>query len=293
MWEWSDKLKLGKSSFFVKRDLRALPLTDAEFEADFFLDPGSSTKRQERWMGMVVEREFGGLLAMEDVRIPPPTVNSLANLLAHAMLRPLDEGDRQRPSTIHLRDRPQWQELVPHLRQLGIEAALAEDLPRFDEAVVDWMLHSKKKWLPSVEEIRTTLRKPFPQRKRTWFTDAMDLMEWSDAMFKGASPSRENAVPLYDPETVVPIHLAAEELEAILTQTRIARTKKLRPRLEAMAAEGRAIELDINDWSGVLLALCGAKADKPSAHKRMLNIGKRIADRLAETLGIDGPALRT
>ena len=38
MWEWNDKLKLGKSSSaFVKKDLRLLPLTDAEFEADFFL----------------------------------------------------------------------------------------------------------------------------------------------------------------------------------------------------------------------------------------------------------------
>jgi len=293
MWEWSDKLKLGKSSVFVKRDLRALPLTDAEFEADFFLDPGSSTRHQERWMGAVIEREFGGLLAMEDVRTPPPTVNRLANLLAHAMLRPLDEGDRQRPSTIHLRDRPQWQELVPHLRQLGIEVALVEDLPRFDEAVFDWMQRTKGKKPCSVDEIKTALRKPFPERRRSWLTDALDLMEWADAMFKGAYPSRENAVPLYGPETVVPIHLAAEELDAILTQTRIARTKKLRPRLEAMAAEGRASELDINDGSGVVLALCGAKVGKQSAHKRMLKIGRRIADHLAETLGIDGPALRT
>ena len=74
MWEWSDKLKLGKTSAFVKRDIRSLPLTDAEFEADFFLAPEHSTKRQEVWMGMVVEREFGGLLAMEHVRLPPPTV---------------------------------------------------------------------------------------------------------------------------------------------------------------------------------------------------------------------------
>jgi hypothetical protein len=33
-------------------------------------------------MGMVIEREFGSVLAMEDVRFPPPTVNNLADLLA-------------------------------------------------------------------------------------------------------------------------------------------------------------------------------------------------------------------
>ena len=294
MWEWSDKLKLGKSSSaFVKKNLRPLPLTEVEFEADFFFDPESSSKRQERWMGMVIEREFGGVLAMEDVRLPPPTVNGLATLLADAMLRPLNAGDRQRPSTIYLRDRPQWQELLPHLRQLGIEVVLSEDLPRFDEAVIDWMQHTKEERRFSVDEIRATLRKPFPERKRTWFTDAMDLMEWTDAMFKGAYPSRQVAVPSYDPMTVVAIQLTADELEAILNKTEIARTKKLRPRLEAMAAEGKAIELDINDWSKVLLALCGTRVKETPVRKQLLVIGRRIADHLAEALGIDAPPLRT
>ena len=111
MWLWSEHLKLGKGSAFVKRDLRRLPLTDAEFEADFFLDRGFSAKRRKAWMGMVIEREFGALLAMEDVRLPPPAVNDLATLLARAMQRPPDYEDRQRPRIIHLRDRPQWQEL--------------------------------------------------------------------------------------------------------------------------------------------------------------------------------------
>ena len=294
MWEWSDKLKLGtSSSAFVKKDIRPLPLTEVEFEADFFLDPESSSKRQERWVGIVIEREFGGVPAMKDVRLPPPTVNSLATLLAHAMLRPLDAGDRQRPHTICLRDRPQWQELLPHLRQLGIEVVLSEDLPRFDEAVIEWMQHTKAKGVPPADKIKAILREPFPARKRSWFTDAMDLMEWTDAMFKGAYPSRKVPIPSYDPMTVVPIHLTADELEDILSKTEIARTKKLRPRLEAMAAEGGVIELDINDWSTVLLALCGTRVKGMPAHKHLLGIAKRIADHLAEALGIDPPSFRT
>ena len=115
MWEGSDKLRsFGKASVFVKRDLRILPLTEAEFEADSFLDPVFSTKRHEHWKGMVIEREFNGLLAMEDVRVPPPTVNNLAALLYQAMRRPPDYEDPQRPGRIYLRDRPQWQELLPH-----------------------------------------------------------------------------------------------------------------------------------------------------------------------------------
>jgi len=286
MWEWCDKLKLGKSSAFTKRDIRALPQTEAEFEADFFLDPEFSTKGEETWTGAVIEREHGAVLALEDVRVPPPTVNYLATLLAHAMLRP-QYGDHQRPATIHLRDRPQWQELLPHLRQLGIEVTLSEDLPRFDEAVIEWMQETKKP--PSADKIKAMLPKPFPQRKRSSFTDTMELMEWSDAMFKAAFPTRKNPAPPYDPDTSVAIFLTAEDLDAILTKTDIAMTKKLRPRLEAMAAEGKLIELDVMEWSSVLLPLCGARVKEESVCKHLQGIFRKIAGQLAQALGIDPP----
>ena len=60
MWDWCDKLKLGtSSSAFVKRDIRSLPQTEAEFEADFFLEPEFSTEGEEAWTGAVIEREHG------------------------------------------------------------------------------------------------------------------------------------------------------------------------------------------------------------------------------------------
>jgi hypothetical protein len=226
---------------------------------------------------------------MEDVRLPPPTVNDLATLLAHAMSRPLTEGDRQRPGTIHLRDRPQWQQLLPHLQQLGIGVVLADDLPWFDEAVIDWMQHRKSKTVLSADEIKATLRKPFPERKRTWFTDSMDLMDWTDTMCKAVYPTRKDAVPLYDPESPVAIPLAADELEVILTRPEIAKTKKLRPRLESMDVEGHAVELAVHDWSQVLLALCGTTAKEKAVPKHSLRLARRIANDLAEALGIDGP----
>lgn len=89
----------------------------------------------------------------------------------------------------------------------------------------------------------------------------------------------------------MPVQLTAAELEAILTKTEIAKTKKLRPRLESMAAEGKAIELDINDWSRVLLALCGGRMEKTAGRNRLLRIARRIADDLAKGLGIDPPSL--
>ena len=104
-----------------------------------------------------------------------------------------------------------------------------------------------------------------------------------------AYPSRKNPAPSYDPETSVAISLTAEELESILTKTDIAKTKKLRPRLEAMAAEGKPIELEIMEWSSVLLPLCGARVKEESVRRHLQGIARKIADQLAEALGIDGP----
>ena len=75
----------------------------------------------------------------------------------------------------------------------------------------------------------------------------------------------------------------------ILTQTDIANTKKLRPRLESMAAEGEAIELDVHEWSRILLALCGARAKEMSVRKYQLRTAMRIASQLARRWGLPHP----
>ena len=293
MWLWSEHLKLGKGSAFVKRDLRRLPLTDAEFEADFFLDCGFSTKRREAWMGMVIEREFGALLAMEDVQWPPPTVNDLATLLARAMIRPPHYEDRQRPRTICLRDRPQWQELLPHLRQLGMEVVLGDDLPRFDEAVIEWMQERTAGHAPekpfAVDKIREDLQSPFPKRKRTSFDATLALLHWTDEMLKAGYPSARKGTPAaYDPLSTVVIHLTPDETEAILTKTDIAKTKKLRPRLEAMVSAQQDFDLSILEWGRVISSLCVAKQE---AHvsKQLMTIARKIAQDLSEVLSIDAP----
>jgi len=74
---WTDKLKLGKGSGFVKRELRLLPLTDAEYEADFWFDAASSTKRRELWMGMVIERELDSLRTIATFRHDDQEVHRL------------------------------------------------------------------------------------------------------------------------------------------------------------------------------------------------------------------------
>ena len=64
------------------------------------------------------------------------------------------------------------------------------------------MQHFKTKRPFSADKIKAPLE-AVPGKKRTWFMDAMALIEWSDAMFKGAYPPQARR-PAYDPMTVVP-----------------------------------------------------------------------------------------
>jgi hypothetical protein len=49
------------------------------------------------------------------------------------------------------------------------------------------------------------------------------------------------------------------------------------------------IDLEISDWSRIILALCAPKVKTASARKRILEVAMAIAARLAETLGIEPP----
>jgi hypothetical protein len=128
------KLKLGKGSSFVKRRLRDYPQEDAVWEADF-----QSITHEEHagfWLGMVVDQEVGVELA-HHVLDAPPTVNDLARILAEAIQRPIVEGSRHRPSTLLLRDDPQWEELLPHLLELGVEVVKTNVLPAWQDVAED------------------------------------------------------------------------------------------------------------------------------------------------------------
>ncbi len=56
-----------------------------------------------------------------------PGVNDLAALLAGAMKRPLT-GTAHRPGRVLVRKNPRWEELFPHLEEVGIEATVESDL---------------------------------------------------------------------------------------------------------------------------------------------------------------------
>jgi hypothetical protein len=131
-----DHLKLGKgASFFVKTRLRQLRQEDDTWEADFFPIPCSDSEHGGVWWGIVLTHSHENVLAQRMVE-EPPTINDLANLLAEAMRRPLD-GFSHRPRCLYLRARPEWTELLPHLKQIGIEVLSKEALPKWDRTFGD------------------------------------------------------------------------------------------------------------------------------------------------------------
>jgi hypothetical protein len=135
-----DRLTLGKGSSFVKSRLGRLPRTEEVWEAD--IQPISvrgwdARRHGELWLGMVLTRLEDFHLALQ-AHEDSPTVNDLANLLAKAMEHPWVMGAR-RPARIRLRNNPQWQELVPHLKQLKIEVETQEELPLWDAAAAEYV----------------------------------------------------------------------------------------------------------------------------------------------------------
>jgi Domain of unknown function (DUF6930) len=126
-----ERLRLGKgASFFVKARLRRLRQEDDTWEADFFPIPCSGPEHGGMWWGIVLGHSHENVLAQRTVE-EPPTVNDLANLLAEAMRRPL-AGFSHRPRTLYLRARQEWAELLPHLKQIGIQVVSQDTLPKWD-----------------------------------------------------------------------------------------------------------------------------------------------------------------
>lgn len=93
-------------------------------------------------MGLVVAVPKGNPLVCLPVEYTP-NVNDLADLLADAMRRPMTES-AHRPRQISLLGNPRWEELIPHLNQLGIEVSIQNDLPKVDEVYEDFLRQMRR-----------------------------------------------------------------------------------------------------------------------------------------------------
>jgi hypothetical protein len=142
------RLKFGKRASFVKTHLKQLPRAEETWEADFRALPKSAEQAETPSLGLVVALPKGDPLVYLLVEYTP-TVNDLADLLADAMRRPLT-GSPRRPERIHFRANPRWEELFPHLKELGIEATLHDDLPELEEVYLDFRRQVRKHTAPVI-----------------------------------------------------------------------------------------------------------------------------------------------
>jgi hypothetical protein len=142
MVEEHPRLKLGKPAAFVKTHLKRLPQQEETWEVDFRALPRPADQTDTHHLGLAVALPRGDPLVYLPVDYTP-TVNDLADLLANAMRRPLT-GSARRPEHMHFRANPRWDELFPHLKELGIEVTLQDDLPELEEVHLDFLREMRK-----------------------------------------------------------------------------------------------------------------------------------------------------
>lgn len=136
------KLKLGKGTAFVKTHIKRLPQRDDTWEADFRAMPKPHGQTDTHYLGLVVARPDAKPLACIPVDYTPD-VNDLADLLAAAMRRPTT-AEAHRPQQIVFRGNPRWEDMFPHLKELGVEVSIQNDLPAVEEVYLDFLRQMRR-----------------------------------------------------------------------------------------------------------------------------------------------------
>jgi len=131
------KSKSEKGMAFAEVRLKRLRQVDETWEADFRALPKPLMQNETHYLGIVVAKRSGAVLAESRVE-GRPEADDLTALLAQAMRQPLT-GTAQRPRHLHVRGRPQWRKLFPHLEKLGISVAVRQELPKVKKAYEDYL----------------------------------------------------------------------------------------------------------------------------------------------------------
>src|SRR5712692_1380266 len=127
-----EKPKLGNGAAFDVTRLKELPQENETWEADFEALPKPYTQSERHYLGMVITKTDGSIRAEVQVE-GNPTVNDMATMLANAMLCPLTK-DAHRPGRLYVRGYTTWEEVYPHLREIGIKVSIHREFPRIYDA---------------------------------------------------------------------------------------------------------------------------------------------------------------
>ena len=93
-----EKLHLTKTKGLAKSRLLRLPQDNDTWEADFRALPKPMGQSKTHYLGMVIAKKGGAMLAEQQIE-GRPSATDLATLLASAMRRPLS-GESHRPRRI-------------------------------------------------------------------------------------------------------------------------------------------------------------------------------------------------
>ncbi len=128
----AEKLKLGDGAAFDVARLKELPQENETWEAAFDALPKPFAQNKRHYLGMVITKGVGFILAEMEVE-SYPRVNDVATMIANAMLSPLT-GVAHRPSRMHVPDYPHWQELYRNLKEIGIKVSIHRHFPKVYDA---------------------------------------------------------------------------------------------------------------------------------------------------------------
>ena len=139
-----EKLKPGNGAAFDAARLKELPQENETWEADFEALPKPPSQNKRHFLGMVVTKKGGSILA--EMQVSNPSINDMATMLANAMLSPLS-GDAHRPSRIYARYYTPWDDVCPHLKEIGIKVSTHREFP--------WIYHLFHERLRQMRERRS------------------------------------------------------------------------------------------------------------------------------------------
>jgi hypothetical protein len=130
--------KAAGPSAAAKGRLKRLPQEDETWQADCRpLDTlvEHEGKMTQPWVGLVVSRSRELILA-QAMELEPLSAPAMWDLVSRAMSEPLVETPR-RPTRLEIRPGPVWDELRPHLEDVGVACVAGGDVAVIGEVIAD------------------------------------------------------------------------------------------------------------------------------------------------------------
>jgi len=132
--------KLGKRWAHLKRTLLLLPQEPFALEVAFCPLLDIVDDECGLWLGLVVHHQDGSIL-LESIDERPPDLEGIAHLLA-GTIQCAHPRPGCRPEAVLFRDGPEWQAIIPYLKELEIETVVTEELSQWDaraEEMIEWL----------------------------------------------------------------------------------------------------------------------------------------------------------